>query len=223
MKVIITGTTGMVGRGVLIECLESPNVQEVLVINRSSLQMQHPKLKEVIHKNFFDFKAIKDLLQGYDACFHCMGVSSIGMKEEEYHRFTYGITEALAKTLYTINPQMVFNYVSGEGTDSTEKGKLMWARVKGKTENMILNMGFKDAYMFRLQLIIPLKGIKSKTSWVNAFYFIARPFFGLLEKKKNNTTSVNVGLAMINSVLFGTDNKLLENEQVNKLAKITNV
>ncbi|MCW2118058.1 NAD-dependent epimerase/dehydratase family protein [Flavobacterium sp. 7A] len=223
MKVIITGTTGMVGRGVLIECLESPNVQEVLVINRSSLQMQHPKLKEVIHKNFFDFSAIKDQLQGYDACFHCMGVSSIGMKEEDYYQFTYGITEALAKTLYANNPQMVFNYVSGEGTDSTEKGKLMWARVKGKTENMILNMGFKDAYMFRLQLIIPLKGIKSKTSWVNAFYFIARPFFGLLEKKKNNTTSVNVGLAMINSVLFGTDNKLLENEQVNKLAKITNV
>ncbi|WP_366185852.1 NAD-dependent epimerase/dehydratase family protein [Flavobacterium ovatum] len=223
MKVIITGTTGMVGRGVLIECLESPNVQEVLVINRSSLQMQHPKLKEIIHKNFFDFSAIKDQLQGYDASFHCMGVSSIGMKEEDYYRFTYGITEALAKTLYASNPQMVFNYVSGEGTDSTEKGKLMWARVKGKTENMILNMGFKDAYMFRLQLIIPLKGIKSKTSWVNAFYFIARPFFGLLEKKKNNTTSVNVGLAMINSVLFGTDNKLLENEQVNKLAKITNV
>ena len=219
MKVIITGTTGMVGRGVLIECLESPNVEEVLVINRSSLHMQHPKLKEVIHKDFFNFSSIKEELKGYDACFHCMGVSSIGKKEEEYHRFTYGITEALAKTLYTINPEMVFNYVSGEGTDSTEKGKLMWARVKGKTENMILNMGFKDAYMFRLQVILPLKGVKSKTAWVNAFYFIARPFFGLLEKKKNNTTSVNVGLAMINSVLFGTDNKLLENEQVNKLAK----
>jgi len=219
MKVIITGSTGMVGQGVLIECLESPSIEEVLVINRNSLQMQHPKLKEVIHKDFFDFNSIKEELKGYDACFHCMGISSVGMKEEEYHRFTYGITEELAKTLYNINPEMVFNYVSGEGTDSTEKGNLMWARVKGKTENMILNMGFKDAYMFRLQMIIPKKGIKSKTSWVNAFYFISRPFFGLLEKKKNNTTSVNVGQAMINSVLFGNDNKLLENEQVNKLAK----
>lgn len=219
MKVIITGTTGMVGRGVLIECLESSSIEKVLVINRNSLKLNHPKLIEVIHKDFFDFSSIKKELKGYDACFHCMGVSSVGMKEEEYHRFTYGITEALAKTLYANNPQMVFNYVSGEGTDSTEKGKVMWARVKGKTENMILNMGFKDAYMFRLQVILPLKGVKSKTAWVNAFYFIARPFFGLLVKRKNITTSVNVGKAMINSVLFGFSNKLLENEQVNKLAK----
>ena len=219
MKVIITGTTGMVGQGVLIECLESPNIEEVLVINRNSLKLNHPKLKEVIHKDFFDFNSIKKELKGYDACFHCMGVSSVGMKEEVYHRFTYGITEELAKMLFDINSQMIFNYVSGEGTDSTEKGKVMWARVKGKTENMILNMGFKDAYMFRLQMIIPKKGIKSKTSWVNIFYILMRPFFSLLEKRKNNTTSVNVGQAMINSVLFGFSNKLLENEQVNKLAK----
>jgi uncharacterized protein YbjT (DUF2867 family) len=219
MKVIITGTTGMVGRGVLIECLESSSIEEVLVINRNSLKLNHPKLKEVIHKDFFDFSSIKKELKGYDACFHCMGVSSVGMKEEEYHRFTYGITEELAKTLFDSNPQMVFNYVSGYGTDSTEKGKIMWARVKGKTENMILNMGFKDAYMFRLQVILPLKGVKSKTYWVNVFYKLMRPFFGLLVKRKNITTSVNVGKAMINSVLVGSSSKLLENEMVNKLAK----
>lgn len=208
----------MVGKSVLIECLESPEVEEVLAINRSSLLMEHPKLKEVIHKDFFDFSSIREDLKGYDACFHNMGISSIGKNEEEYHRFTYGITEALVKTLFEINPQMVFNYVSGEGTDSTEKGKLMWARVKGKTENMILNMGFKDAYMFCLQMIIPLKGVKSKTGWVNAFYVLMRPFFSLLEKRKNNTTSVNVGKAMINTVLVGDSSKFLENEQVNKLA-----
>ena len=219
MKVIITGTTGMVGRGVLIECLESPIIEEVLVINRNSLKLNHPKLKEIIHKDFFNFDSIQKELEGYDACFHCMGVSSIGMKEEEYHRFTYGMTEELAKTLFDINPQMIFNYVSGEGTDSSEKGKVMWARVKGKTENMILNMGFKDAYMFRLQVILPLKGVKSKTYWVNVFYKLMRPFFGLLVKRKNITTSVNVGKAMINSVLVGSSSKLLENEMVNKLAK----
>ncbi len=125
----------------------------------------------------------------------------------------------MAKTLFDINSQMIFNYVSGEGTDSTEKGKVMWARVKGKTENMILNMGFKDAYMFRLQVILPLKGVKSKTYWVNVFYKLMRPFFGLLVKRKNITTSVNVGKAMINSVLVGSSSKLLENEMVNKLAK----
>ncbi len=219
MKVIITGTTGMVGRGVLIECLESPIIEEVLVINRNSLKLNHPKLNEIIHKDFFNFDSIQKELEGYDACFHCMGVSSIGMKEEEYHRLTYGITEELAKTLFDINPQMVFNYVSGEGTDSSEKGKVMWARVKGKTENMILNMGFKDAYMFRLQVILPLKGVKSKTYWVNVFYKLTRPFFGLIVKRKNITTSVNVGKAMINSVLAGSSSKLLENEMVNKLAK----
>ena len=219
MKVIITGTTGMVGRGVLIECLESSSIEEVLVINRNSLKLNHLKLKEVIHKDFFDFSSIKKELKGYDACFHCMGVSSVGMKEEEYHRFTYGITEELAKTLFDSNPQMIFNYVSGEGTDSSEKGKVMWARVKGKTENMILNMGFKDTYMFRLQVILPLKGVKSKTYWVNVFYKLMRPFFGLLVKRKNITTSVNVGKAMINSVLVGSSSKLLENEMVNKLAK----
>lgn len=219
MKVIITGSTGMVGQGVLIECLESASVEEVLVINRNSLKQTHPKLKEIIHKDFFNFNSIKEELKGYDACFHCMGVSSIGMKEEEYHRFTYGITEEIVKVLFENNPQMVFNYVSGKGTDSSEKGEVMWARVKGKTENLILNKGFKDAYMFRLQIIIPLKGVQSKTSWVNVFYMLMRPFFFFLVKRKNITTSVNVGKAMINSVLTGSSFKLLENEMVNKLAK----
>lgn len=208
----------MVGQGVLLECLESPKVEKILVINRRHLSIKHPKLTEVIHNDFFDFSAIKDHLKGYDACFHCMGVSSLGMKENEYHRYTYDITEALAKTLFRINPQMVFNYVSGKGTDRTEKGKVMWARVKGKTENLILNMGFKDAYMFRLQMVIPKKGVKSKTTWVNTIYALMRPFYPLLEKNKNNTTSVKVGQAMINSVLTGSFTKILDNHLVNELA-----
>ncbi|SFD80522.1 hypothetical protein SAMN05444380_102119 [Thermophagus xiamenensis] len=208
----------MVGQGVLLECLESPKVEKILVINRRHLSIKHPKLTEVIHNDFFDFSAIKDHLKGYDACFHCMGVSSLGMKENEYHRYTYDITEALAKTLFLINPQMVFNYVSGKGTDRTEKGKVMWARVKGKTENLILNMGFKDAYMFRLQMVIPKKGVKSKTTWVNTIYALMRPFYPLLEKNKNNTTSVKVGQAMINSVLTGSFTKILDNHLVNELA-----
>lgn len=208
----------MVGQGVLLECLESPKVEKILVINRRHLSIKHPKLTEVIHNDFFDFSAIKDHLKGYDACFHCMGVSSLGMKENEYHRYTYDITEALAKTLFLINPEMVFNYVSGKGTDRTEKGKVMWARVKGKTENLILNMGFKDAYMFRLQMVIPKKGVKSKTTWVNTIYALMRPFYPLLEKNKNNTTSVKVGQAMINSVLTGSFTKILDNHLVNELA-----
>lgn len=208
----------MVGQGVLLECLESPKVEKILVINRRHLSIKHPKLTEVIHNDFFDFSAIKDHLKGYDACFHCMGVSSLGMKENEYHRYTYDITEALAKTLFRINPEMVFNYVSGKGTDRTEKGKVMWARVKGKTENLILNMGFKDAYMFRLQMVIPKKGVKSKTTWVNTIYALMRPFYPLLEKNKNNTTSVKVGQAMINSVLTGSFTKILDNHLVNELA-----
>ena len=208
----------MVGQGVLLECLESPKVEKILVINRRHLSIKHPKLTEVIHNDFFDFSAIKDHLKGYDACFHCMGVSSLGMKENEYHRYTYDITEALAKTLFRINPQMVFNYVSGKGTDRTEKGKVMWARVKGKTENLILNMGFKDAYMFRLQMVIPKKGVKSKTTWVNTIYALMRPFYPLLEKNNDNTTSVKVGQAMINSVLTGSFTKILDNHLVNEMA-----
>ena len=159
-KVIITGSTGMVGKGVLLECLESPKNEKVLVINRSSLNNDHPKLKEELLSDFQQIDTIKDKLQVYDACFHCMGVSSAGKSEEEYHKLTFDITKSIVDACYAANVNMVLTYVSGAGTDSTEKVNTMWARVKGKTENYILNKGFKDAYMFRAGAIIPERGIK---------------------------------------------------------------
>ena len=220
IKVIITGTTGMVGKGVLIECLESQEVDSVLIINRSSAGVSHPKLTEIIHKDFSDFNSIKEKLGGYDACFYCMGVSSLGMNEEEYFRITYTMTEALAKLLYDFNPGMVFNYVSGTGTDSSEQGKIMWARVKGKTENMIFKMGFKDAYAFRPGVIIPEKGVKSKTGWVNFMYALTKLLFPLMLKSKLVTSSSRMGKAMINSVLNPQELKVLENKDINLLAEL---
>lgn len=218
MKAIITGSTGMVGKAVLLECIDDSRVKEILLINRSPLEISHPKVKEVIHKDFKDFSAIQNQLSGYNACFHCMGVSSAGKSEAEYTELTYAISEALASTLYSLNPNMVFNYVTGTGTDSTEKGSTMWARVKGKTENMILHKGFKDAYMFRPGIILPEKGIESKTSLYNIFYVIAKPIFPLLRKVKSITTTTKIGKAMINTYFFPQKLKHLEGKDINDLA-----
>jgi len=220
MKAIITGSTGMVGKAVLLECLESKHVETVLVINRHSIGMNHSKIKEIIHKDFFNLEPIKEYLKGYDACFYCLGVSAAGMSEKKYSEITYTITEGFVKALHELNPDMVFNYVSGTGTDSTEKGRIMWARVKGKTENMVFKKGFKDAYAFRPGFILPEKGVKSRTRLYNFFYIITRPFFPLLRKSKNVTLSSNVGKAMINSVLYPQKLKVLENKDINKLAKL---
>ena len=155
LKVIVTGATGMVGKGVLLECLDCAEVREVLSIGRRPLGIQHPKLKELIHKDFSEFDSVAGQLEVYDACYACMGVSSVGMKEEEYTQKTYRYTIALATTLHRLNPQMTFTYVSGQGTDSTEKGRQMWARVKGKTENDLLKLGFRQAFMYRPGFIVP--------------------------------------------------------------------
>ena len=218
MNVIITGSTGMVGQAVLLECLESPHVDKVLVLNRHSLNRQHPKLEELLLPDFLQLETIKDQLSGYDACFYCMGVSALGMSEEAYHKVTYDVTKAFADVLYEINPGMVFNYVSGAGTDSSEKGKVMWARVKGKTENMVLGKGFKDAYAVRLGTILPEKGIKSRTNWYSYMYVILSPFFPLLKRSKNITTTTKFGKAMINTLRFPTSNKYLTNKDLNELA-----
>ncbi|MDF1696144.1 MAG: NAD-dependent epimerase/dehydratase family protein [Saprospiraceae bacterium] len=218
MKVIITGSTGMVGKAVVIECLEDEEVQEVLVINRNKIDITHSKLKEVIVTDFDNIADIKNVLQGYDACFHCMGISAIGKSEEDYDKITFGYTKSLVDLCFELNPNMVFNYVSGKGTDSTEKGNTMWARVKGKTENYILGKGFKDAYMFRPGAILPEKGVKSKTGWYNAIYVVMRPFFPLMYKMNSITSSSNLGKAMINSLRFPQTNKHLENPEINSLA-----
>ena len=220
MKVLITGTTGMVGKGVLLECLESNIITKITVVNRKSLNLKHTKLEEILHQDFLDFDSIQNQLSEYDACFHCMGVSSVGMDEKQYTKLTFSITKSLVNTLYKKNPNMVFNYVSGTGTDSSETGKTMWARVKGKTENLILNKGFKDAYMFRAGAIIPEKGVKSSTGWYNILYIIFRPLFPLMKKMQSITTSSRLGIAMINSIQANQDLKLLENVDINNLAKL---
>ena len=161
IKAIITGATGMVGEGVLHECLLSPDVESVLVINRRPCGVSHSKLKEIIHKDFFDLSPIKDQLKHYNACYFCAGISSVGKKEDEYTRITYDLTMNFAKTLVELYPDMTFTYISGLGTDSTEKGKIMWARVKGKTENDLMKLPFKASYMFRPGFIQPTKSLKN--------------------------------------------------------------
>ena len=174
MNVLIFGATGMVGQGVLRECLLDPNVQMVQAIGRTATGVQHPKLRDVVHPDLFHYEAIEATLSGFDACFFCLGVTSSGKAEADYDRVTYGITVAAAETLCPLNPQMTFTYVSGAGTDSSEHGRIMWARVKGKTENALLRLPFAAAYMFRPGIIEPLDGIKSKTSVYQIFYTLGR-------------------------------------------------
>ncbi|MCO6501073.1 MAG: NAD-dependent epimerase/dehydratase family protein [Vicingus serpentipes] len=219
IKAIITGTTGMVGKAVLLECLEHPDVESVLVINRKSIQLNHPKLKEIIHADFFDLTPIQNELTGYNVCFFCLGVSAMGMNEKEYTKYTYELTTHFAKIVAQQNPEMTFNYVSGTGTDSTEKGNIMWARVKGKTENALLTMPFKNVYLFRPGIILPEKGVKSKVSWYQTLYVLLKPFYPLFRQFKSVTTSSRVGKAMINSVLKGYSKKHLDNTDINELAK----
>tara|TARA_R110000868_G_C10658014_1_gene745573 strand:+ start:50 stop:718 length:669 start_codon:yes stop_codon:yes gene_type:complete len=221
MKVIITGSTGMVGKGVLLECIDDARVENILLINRSSASITHPKIKEILHNDFTDFSPIKNEFTGYDACFHCMGVSSAGISEEAYYNLTYTISEALANTLFEANPNLLFTYVSGAGTDSSEQSSTMWARVKGKTENMILNKGFKDAYAFRPGAIIPERGVKSKTKLYNFFYSITKPVFPLLKKMKSVTTTSRIGQAMLNLYDHPQKQKHLEGAAINKTAQGT--
>lgn len=218
MKVIITGATGMVGRSTLNECLVNDKVKEVLVVNRRELGLSHPKLKEIIHSDFTDFSKIVNSFSGFDACFHCMGGSSVGKSEDEFSKLTFDVTKSLADACYAANPEMVFNYVSGTGTDSSEHGPTMWARVKGKTENYVLNKGFKDAYMFRLGALIPEGEVSSGTSWYKYIYLLMKPFYPLIKSIKSVTTSSKFGKAMINSVHANQDLKHLEGAAINQLA-----
>jgi hypothetical protein len=220
-KVIITGATGMVGKGIMLECFDHESISEVLIIGRNPIGMSHPKLKELIHKDFSDFSPVAEQLAGYDACFFSLGISAAGLKEAEYKRITYDFTLALAKVLVKQNPEMTFNYVSGQGTDSTEKGRMMWARVKGKTENDLLNLGFKQAFMFRPGMIIPLRGIKSRTK---SYQFIYDYFMWLVKLIKvlspnSVVNTTQIGHAMINSMLKGYSEKILTSKDIITLSK----
>ena len=219
MNVLLFGATGMIGQGVLRECLHDPDVRSVLSIGRSATGQRHVKLRELIHRDFLDFSPIEGELSGFDACFFCLGVSSAGMKEEDYRRVTYDFTMAAARTLARLNPNMTFVYVSGMGTDSSERGRTMWARVKGKTENELLRLPFKAAYMFRPGLIVPLHGIKSKTRIYRLFYAATGPLLGLLNAAfpKYVTTTEQVGRAMIRVAKQGAPKPVLENSDINEV------
>ena len=217
IKIIITGTTGMVGEGVLLECLEHPDVEEVLSIVRKSAGLQHPKLKELIVPDFLKVDSVNDQLTGYDGCFYCAGVSSVGMKEADYSHITYDITIHFAKTLADLNPNMVFDYVSGKLTDSSEKGRMMWARVKGKTENELMRLPFKSVYNFRPGIMRPTPGqkqLKPSYKFMLSLYPVIRLFF-----RNSETTLKQVGRAMINTVLCGYEKHIIEVEDIKILAE----
>jgi uncharacterized protein YbjT (DUF2867 family) len=221
MKVIITGVTGMVGKGVLLECLDHAEITEVLSISRRPTGIDHPKLKALIHLDFSEFASVRDKLKGYDACYACMGVSSAGMKEEQYARLTYDFTLALAKELHGINPEITFTYVSGAGTDPSEKGRSMWARVKGKTENDLLNLGFKQAFMFRPGAIIPLRGIQPSSKLyrvlINNLKWLLKLIKWIAPHAVVDTTQM--GLAMINVTKTGYKKNVLKPRDIQILAE----
>jgi uncharacterized protein YbjT (DUF2867 family) len=206
----------MVGQGVLRECLLDANVEGVLAIVRNSSLPKHEKLHEIVHKDLSHLSTIEGTLSGYDACFFCLGVSALGMKEEMYRRVTYDLTISVAGTLVKLNPKMTFIYVSGAGTDSTERGRLMWARVKGRTENALLQMPFKAVYLFRPAYIQPLHGIRTKTAWYGAVYALARPLYPLLKLFPNYVTTTEcVGHAMLKVTKHGFLKPVLENRDIN--------
>src|ERR1700712_744689 len=217
IKAIVTGATGMVGEGVLQECLQHPRVEAVLVINRKPCGVVHPKLKEIIHGDFFDLSAIQWQLLGYNACYFCLGVSSIGMKEPEYYKLTYTLTLNVAQTLSNMNPDMTFCYVSGASTDSTEKGSQMWARVKGKTENDLAKLSFKQEFNFRPGLMKAAKGAKNIPSLYKYLGWLY-PVLHLLFPSKSCTLA-EVGQAMINVTLHGYEKQILEVRDIVAAAK----
>lgn len=217
MKVIIFGATGMVGQSALRECLLDDAVREVLAIGRKSTGKQHKKLREILLGDMTELASIGQEVTGYDACFFCLGVSSAGMKEEEYTKITYDLTLSVAEVLVRLNPQMTFIYVSGSGTDSSEKGRSMWARVKGKTENALLRLPFKQAYMFRPGGIIPMYGVKSKTRLYQALYDVLRPLNRLAMKSSLFITSEQLGKAMIKVAKDGYSQPLLESKDLKQL------
>jgi hypothetical protein len=217
IRLIITGTTGMVGEGVLYECLLHPQVESVLVINRKPCEIRHPKLKEIIHQDFFDLSTIEQALAGYNTCFFCLGISSIGVKEEVYYRMTYTLTMHVAETLSRLNKGMTFCYLSGAGTDSSEKGSSLWARVKGKTENDLMKLPFGQVYAFRPGFIKPTKGLK----YAHKFYnYIGWVFpLGRVLYPGGFCTMKELGLAMISVAGNGYEKKILEGRDILNIGK----
>jgi uncharacterized protein YbjT (DUF2867 family) len=221
MKVLIFGATGMVGQGVLRECLEDKDIERVTAIGRSSMNMQHPKLREVLHADMMNLEGIASQLRDHDACFFCLGVSSVGMNEATYRHLTYDLTLSVARLLARSNPQISFAYVSGAGTDSTEQGRSMWARIKGKTENDLLKLPFSRVFLFRPGVIQPLHQVRSKTRLYQFTYNIIGPMLSTIKRLWPNSlcTSVEVGRAMINAARSEPRSKVLEVVDIVRLAR----
>jgi hypothetical protein len=209
----------MVGQGVLRECLLDSDVQQILSIVRTSSGQHHAKLRELIHTNFFDYSTIEPELTGFDACLFSLGVSSAGMDEAKYTHLTHDLTLAAATTLAKLNPQMTFLYVSGASTDSTERGRSMWARIKGKTENDLLKLPFRAAYMFRPGVIQPMHGIRSKTKLYQTFYTVLNPILPLLKSAfpQYITTTEQLGRAMLRVAKQGFPKTILETKDIDSL------
>lgn len=219
MNVIITGATGMVGQGVLLECLRDPRVDKVLLLGRSASGRKHAKLQELLHADMADIAPIADLLRGYDACFYCLGVSSVGMAEADYRRVSVDMPLALAIVLSQINPGMTFIHVSGANTDASERGKTMWARVKGEAENRLQKLPLR-AVMFRPGAIQPQDGVQPKVAWIRAVYLLMAPLMGWLVKRypRGFTTTSRIGRAMINVAEHGSSQPVLETMDINRVA-----
>ncbi|QAY66501.1 NAD-dependent epimerase/dehydratase family protein [Paenibacillus protaetiae] len=217
IKVIVTGATGMVGEGVLYECLLSPAVESVLAIARRPIGVSHPKLTELVHSDLTDVSAVEQQLEGYDACYFCLGTTSVGMNEEQYTKVTYGITLHIAETVSRLNPGMVFCYVTAEGTDNTEKGRSMWARVKGKTENDLLKLPFKRAYMFRPGYIHPTPGLRNAHKFYKAITWLYPALRRLMPK--HVITLRELGQAMIQATLKGSGQTVVDSRGMAALAQ----
>ena len=220
MKVLIFGATGMVGQGVLRECLRAPEVELAATIGRTATGAHDPKLREILHTDMSHFTDTEEELAGFDACFFCLGVTSNGMREVDYERVTYAFTLAAAETLSRLNPGMTFIYVSGAGTDSSGRGRIMWARIKGRTENALLKLPFK-AYMFRPGIIQPLDGIKSKTYSYRVLYGLTRPLLPLLHwaLPRHVLTTREIGLAMLRVARQGYEKRILETQDLRAVAR----
>jgi uncharacterized protein YbjT (DUF2867 family) len=225
MRVLLFGATGMVGYGVLRECLEDPDIQLVETVGRTATGGKHPKLREIVHKDLSDVAPIESELSGFDACFFCLGVTAAGLNEADYLRVTYGIALAVAEALARLNPDMTFIYVSGAGTDSSEHGRVMWARVKGKTENALMRLPFKASYMFRPGIIEPVHGAKSKTRFYRFFYAISKPLLPPLRWTFPNyvLTTAEIGQAMLAVVRQGAPKPILESKDMRAILAHTNI
>ena len=219
MNILMFGATGMIGQGVLRECLRDVDVHLVKTIARSPSGVTHPKLREVVHRDLQHLAPIEHELSGFDACFFCLGVTSAGMSEADYERVTYGIAAAAAETLARLNPRMTFIFVSGAGADSSGKGRVMWARVKGKAENAVLRMPFKASYVFRPAVVQPLHGIRSRTVAYNIVYALTRPLMPLVRLmfRGHVLTTEQMGKAMLIAARHGAPTRVLESKDINAL------